>query len=547
MSEPGTRRRRSQPARTAPTAGVALAGSVLAVALVLGVVAAIAVVGNATDGGDPAAAPPAAPVVGGTLRIGTTGEPPHLDPHRSTDTLVLLITGHLYETLFTVDAAYRPVPLLARDHHVSDDGLAHTLTLREDVTFHDGTPLTAPDVVASLARWGAMSGLGADLLAVTTELEVVDAHTVRLHLTEPYGTLPQTLTRQLQAATIHPAHVLARSDATRLAAPIGTGPYRLDRWEAGRHLRLVRYEEYAQPDGPRDGYAGARPRHLDALEFVPLPEEAARVAALRAGDVHLLEDVSPDQLPVLRRDAEVVADLAPADVWLNLVLNRRSPAFADLEVRRAVQLALDHDAILQAAVGPGAYALNPDLLPGVPAFSSAAGSEHYHPNDPEAARRLLADHGAVGTRLRLLTTLSRPVEHNAAMVIAQQLTAVGFDVDLQVIDAATLSSWRAEEERYDLYLASASFRPDPLMRNLTAAAGGWWEDPVKEALLAELRRSDDPLRRQEVWAEVQERFHADVPRIKIGDVSRVVAHRHQVQGIGPTALQPDLSAAWLAP
>jgi peptide/nickel transport system substrate-binding protein len=499
------------------------------------------------DADEPAQATTPTPVRGGTLRVATTGVPPHLDPHRSTDTLVLLITGHLYETLFTSDAQHRPVPLLAAGHEVSDDGLVHTIALRRGVRFHDGTPLTATDVVASLERWASMSGLGASLLAATAELTAVNDHTIGFRLTEPYGTLPIALSRQLQAATIHPAHVLARSDRTRLAAPVGTGPYRLDQWEGGRPVRLVRFDGYRPPPGPRDGYAGASPRYLDAIEFVAMPNEAARVAALRAGDVHLLESVSPDQLPVLARDPEVRAELVPADVWLNLVLNLRSPALARVEVRRAVQHALDHDAILQAAVGPDAYTLGPDLLPGTADWSSAAGADRYHPNDPELARRLLVEQDALGTRLRLLTTQEQPVEHNAALVIAQQLRAVGFEVELEVVDGATLSSWRADEHRYELYLASASFRPDPVMRNLTAAASGWWEDPVKEALLDRLRASDDLVERQDLWSQVQARFHEDVPRIKLGDLSRVVAHRRELHGLGPTELQPDLSVAWLAP
>lgn len=481
-----------------------------------------------------------------TIRVGTSGEPPHLDPHRSTDTLVLLITGHVYETLFTSDAQHRPVPLLAAEHHVSDDGLVHTITLRHGVRFHDGTPLTATDVIASLERWAGLSGLGAALFDAVEELSAPDPLTVRLRLHRPYGTVPETLTRQLQAATIHPAHVLARSDATGLAAPIGTGPYLVDGWEPGRQIRLVRAGTYRPPPGPRDGYAGHRPRHAAALEFVPLPDEAARVAALRAGDVHLLETVSPDQLPALRRDPDITARLEPADVWLNLVLNRRAPALEPLGVRQAIQRALDHDAILQAAVGEGAYELGPDLLPGAPLWSSEAGSQQYHPRDPEGARALLVAADALGTRLRLLTTLERPVEHNASLVIAQQLRAVGFTVEVEVVDGATLSSWRADETRYELYVASASFRPDPIMRNLTAQAGGWWEDPEKEVLLDQLRTADDIERRQELWAAVQQRFHEDVPRIKIGDVRRVVAHRSELRGLEATDLQPDLSTVWLS-
>lgn len=484
---------------------------------------------------------------GGTARIATTGEPPHLDPSRSTDTLVLLIGGHVYETLFTSDAEHRPVPLLAAGHDVSEDGLRHTVTLRRDVRFHDGQPLTAPDVIASIERWMDNSGLGAGLLEATDELIAIDDHTVEFRLLEPFGVLTTALSRQLQAATIHPASVVERSDRTRLAAPIGTGPYELAEWLPGRHIRLERFDAYRPPSGTSDGYAGAKAQYLDAIEFVPMPEEASRVAAIRSGDVHHLEAVSPDQLDVLRRDDDLAIEVAPADVWLNLVLNLRSPSLAETEIRRAIQLALDHDEILRAAVGEGYYALGPDLLPGIADWSSDAGADRYDQRDPEAARHLLLANDAQSTPLRLMTSLEQRSEYNAALVIEQQLEAVGFAVQLEVLDGATLSGRRSKEDQWELYLASASFRPDPIMRNLTRDATGWWDDPAKEALLDELRGSIDPDQRHQIWREVQHRFHEEVPRIKIGDLRRVVVHRSELHGLGPTTLQPDLSNAWLAP
>src|SRR5690606_23894656 len=109
------------------------------------------------------------------------------------------------------------------------------------------------------------------------------------------------------------------------------------------------FDEYAQPDGEIDGYAGRKQQFADRLEFVPVRSEASRIAGMQAGDFHYVETVSSDQASVLRATERLAVDVLPADSWLNIVLNLRSPVFQDLRVRRAVQLALDHEAIMLAA------------------------------------------------------------------------------------------------------------------------------------------------------------------------------------------------------
>lgn len=482
---------------------------------------------------------------GGTLRVATAGDPPSLDLSLSTDTLVLLIVGHVQETLFTWTEDHQPVPLLADGHDVSDDGRIHTITLRRGVTFHDGTALTSDDVVASLERWGRTSGLGAGFSASLTSLETPDDLTVVVTLAHPYGAFRTALARGLQGATIHPRHVLEASSDAELTELIGTGPYRLASWRPGRELRLERFEGYVGPAGPATGYAGTRARHLDAIEFVPMPNEATRLAAIRAGDVHYVADVGPDQAATVPGRDGIVVDRAPADTWLNLVLNLRSDALEVRDVRRAIQLAIDHEAVLQAAVGPGAYELAPDLLPGVPQFESDAGAERYEAHDPATASQLLRASGYDGTPMRFMTALDHLPEHHAALTIAQQLEAVGVVVDLQVLDGAALAARRTDEDAWEMYLASASFRPDPVMRNLTAQANGWWEDPAKDRLLADLQTSVDPVERAELWRRVQDAFYEDVPRVKVGNITRLALRSEHLHGVGPSTLQPDFSNAWL--
>ncbi|MCC6776254.1 MAG: ABC transporter substrate-binding protein [Hyphomicrobiales bacterium] len=482
---------------------------------------------------------------GGTLRVALSGEPPSLDTQQTTDSIVVLVTAHMYETLFTWDAAYNPVLLLAESYEISDSGLLITLRLRQHVPFHNGEEMRAADVRASIERWGTLVGLGEGLLGATEQMVEVDPYTIEFRLRRPFGTFAVALARGLQGCTIYPKSVLDRSDKTRLAEYIGTGPYRFVEWQPDRFIRLERFEQYRSPPGAWNGYAGSKAQYLDRIEFIPVRNEASRIAGLQVGDYHYLETVSPDHYPTLASDLAVAVDVLPADSWLNLVLNLSSPRLADQRVRRAIQLALDHQPIMQAAYGDGFYELSPTLMPGAPVWYSAAGVDRYNQNRPDESRQLLREAAYNGTPLRFMTTKEIQQEYNGTLVIKQQLEAAGFTVDLQIYDGATLSDRRKSPELWEAYTAGASFRPDPIMRNLTCSATGWWCDAEKDRLLTDLQATADMAARLKLWEQVQERFYEDVPRLKIGDSRRLVARSPKLRDVGATELQPEFSNAWL--
>jgi peptide/nickel transport system substrate-binding protein len=483
---------------------------------------------------------------GGVLRVALSGEPPTLDMHQTPDAIVLLVASHIQETLFTWDAGYRPVPHLAESYEVSEDGLLIRLQLRRHVPFHTGEELTAGDVVASIERWGRLVGLGQALLAATERMVVVAPDVVEFRLRRPFGAFPIALARGVQGCAISPKSVLDRSDDVRLAEYVGTGPYRFGEWRADHFVRLERFADYAPPTGDHSGYAGAKPVYLDGIQFMPVWNEATRVTGMQSGAYHYLEAISPDHYPAFRDDPALATEIPAADSWLSFVLNHRSPPLADVRFRRALQLALDPEAIMQAAFGEGFYELTPGLMPGAPDWRSDAGAERYGSRWPDAARRLIAATGYAGAPLRLLTTGEIQQELNASLVLGQQLADAGVTVDVEAYDGAALSDLIRDPAAWDLYTASASFRPDPVLRNMTCTASGWWCNPAKDALLAELQGSSDPVRRFAAWERVQEQFHEDVPRLKIGDGRRLVVTSARLHDIGPTALQPDFGWAWLA-
>jgi peptide/nickel transport system substrate-binding protein len=483
---------------------------------------------------------------GGRLRVALIDEPPTFDIHQTTTSTTAFVSWHIFEALFTWDADLHVMPELPEEYTVSPDGLVYRFVLREDVLFHDGSPLTAGDVVASIERWGAIVGLGQSLLESVDEFVIEDDRTFEIHLNEPFGTLPVALARQNQGCAIYPAWAIAEVGNDPVESIIGTGPYRLVEYRPDRHIVLERFETYVPAPGEVDGYGGNKHRFLDQLVFVAVSDEAARVAGLEAGDYDYLESLSPDQIETLESNPETIIELGDACCYPNLVINQQSELMSNQHVRRAVQLALDHEPILQAGYGEGFYRIDPSLLMQETPWYTDAGSKYFNVHDIDQARRLLEEVEYDGTPVRFMVTQAYRDLFNASIVIAQQLEDIGLEVDVQQFDWATLSDRRNDPGLWDLYLTLATFRPDPIMRNLTCEASGWWCDEEKDELLRLVQIESSFDERFAIWEEVQQLFYEQVPRIKIGDTYPILARSPRIQNFpAMTQLQPAFWNSWL--
>jgi peptide/nickel transport system substrate-binding protein len=485
-------------------------------------------------------------VYGGELRIALIDEPPTFDIHQTTAANTAFVGWHIFEALFTWDAELRPIPELPEEYEISDDGLTHRFRLRSEVLFHDGAPLTSYDVVASIERWGERVGLGQSLLEAVDEFVIEDDLNFEIRLNEQFGTLPVALARQNQGCAIYPAWAIEEAGDGPLQSIVGTGPYRLVEHLPDRHIRLERFEVYTPAPGETDGYAGPKHRFLDELYFIAVADEPTRVAGLQAGDYHFLESISPDQISALEEDPNVVSELTDACCYPNLVINQRSRLMSNQHLRRAIQIALDHEPVLQAGYGDGYFRLDPSLLMRETPWHSLAGEEYYDVHDPDRAARLLEEADYDGSALRFMVTQAYRDLYHASVVIAQQLEQVGFAVDMEIYDWATLVERRDREDVWDLYLTLATFRPDPIMRNLTCEAAGWWCDPEKDELLKLVQVESDFETRYAIWEEVQRLYYEQVPRIKIGDTYTIIARSPLIESFPQlTQLQPSFWNSWL--
>ncbi|HEV2128016.1 MAG TPA: ABC transporter substrate-binding protein [Thermomicrobiales bacterium] len=463
---------------------------------------------------------------GGRLRVGIMGEPPTLDEHQTTAGIVAEVTYPMYETLFTYDANYQAIPMLVETHTMSEDGLTHTMKLREGITFHNGEPMTAADVHASVTRWAQISGVGSNLFEAVDEFVEVDEHTVEFRLSRPYGTILIALAHNTQACTIHPKAIMEEAGTEPLSRDeqlIGTGPYMLSARQADAYIRQVRFEDYVSRDEPINGYGGAKYAYVDEIEFIPVPDEAARVAGLQAGDYEIALEISNDQYELLRETPGVVAQIQEPTNFEVFFLNWRSPLMSNLALRQAFQAALAHEPILTAARGGDPFTrLDPGWMMQQTTFHTTAGEEHYNVNDPELARQKLEEAGYDGTPVRFMTTQEYPQFYSASVIAQQQLEAVGFTIDLQVIDWATLIERRAQEDEWDVFCTSHGFVPDPSQITLVGQMGvypGWYDSEESLALAEELLAEQDFETRYSIWEELQRNIYTEIPAIKVGDAA----------------------------
>ena len=446
----------------------------------------------------------------------------------------------MYETLFTYDPQYQPIPMLAESHTVSEDKLTHTLKLRQGVPFHNGETMTADDVIASINRWGQISGVGKRIMEATREIAKVDDSTVEIRLTRPYGTIPVALAHNTQACVIYPKSVIDAGTLEPFTDPatqlIGTGPYKLAEWKPDAYIRFVRFEEYAALPGTPNGYGGHKYAYADVIEFIPVPDDAARVAGLQAGDYDLPASltIGNDQYEVLKDSPGLIAEILQPTDWDVFFLNWQSPMMSSQVMREAFAAALDHEPILlNARGGPDFIRLDPGLMMQQTSWYTDAGIELYNLKNPDLAKQKLQEAGYDGAPVRFMTTQEYPFMYNGAIVAKQQLENAGFTIDLQVIDWATLVERRAKPEEWDAFTTSHGFVPDPSQISYVGQMNqypGWWSSEDSLALAAELLAETEFEVRYPIWEKIQTNAYTEIPAIKIGDSSVVAYHRDNVGG-----------------
>jgi len=480
------------------------------------------------------------------LVFGQEAPPPTLDPHFSTSIATRNVSMHIFEQLVTRDERNSVMPELAESWQVSADGLTYTFRIRTGVKFHNGKELTAADVKASFERYKRM-GLAKVTLAPVASMEVQDASTFVIKVSQPQPVFLEELSAFVVPIAIIPAEQADR-EGGKLEL-VGTGPMQFVEWIPDSHIRLKRFEAYV-PDGRykgSEGFGGRKEVWYDTVDFKIVKEPGARVAGLESGQLQIIEDLPAESAKRLAGSKTIVLhDLK--DFWLHGAwVNHHRPPTNDLRVRRAIQIALDMEEIMEIATD-GSYKLQPGLqYPGNPYYVSN-GEALYNAKDPKKAASLLKEAGYKGEELVIITNSSYQSMYKAAQIVSEQLKAIGMKVRVDVFDWATAINHRRNKEAWNLWFtgqgSGPSVGPFSALKDVVSPQNNQFvADPTLDKLFAELVSGESFEIRKATFGRFQERVYDQVLFLKFGDLVRKQAVRANVKGFKPYRI-PRLWNVW---
>jgi len=369
---------------------------------------------------------------GGDFTYGLEANVAGLDMQASAAASTRDIAMNIYETLVTRDEHMKPLLQLAQSVDTDPDNRVFTFHLRQGVHFHNGKPMTSADVLASFQRYQRV-GIDRSILAPVDHFDTPDPATFRITLKESRPTFLESMSAITVPIIIIPQES-ANAPPQQLPA-IGTGPYQLDRFVPDSYVKLKRFDGYT-PDTrytDEDGFGGYKVACLDTVTFRMVPEPGARTAGLETGELQGVEDVPTIAQKRLAANKNIRL-LKLDDFWLNVTYpNWSQPPTDNLKFRQAVQAAVNFGEIMQAA-SDGAWKPNPSLQYPETTYYTEAGKELLDQHNPDKAKELLKEANYRGEKVVLLTNKDYPTLYNSALVMAQQLKAVGINAQLQVLD-----------------------------------------------------------------------------------------------------------------
>jgi peptide/nickel transport system substrate-binding protein len=452
----------------------------------------------------------------------------------------------IFDQLVARDAKGVVRPQMADKWETSKDGLSWTFTLRDGLEWHDGTPVTAEDCVASIRRYAQRDATGLRLAAMVDGYDVLSPKVFRIRLKTPYGLLLDALSKpSLSPLLMMPAKVAATSPAEPLKPEqmIGSGPFifKRDEWKPGEKVVYVRNPKYRPRAEPPSGLAGGKVAHLERVEWIAISDSQTALAALNRGEVDMVEILANDLVPVARQNRSLIVE----PLWQQTYFFRPNwlhPPFDNPKVRQAAMVALNQVQMLKGMVGDpqsfkpcySVYACNSP-------YYTESGMSGMVRGDVKRAQALLKEAGYDGTPVLIPHTTDLPVLNNLGPLAKQQLERAGFKVQLIAGDWQSMVGRLRKKDKpadggWNAYLSSLDLADaqNPIDRghfntDCKTSLLGWPCDAKLEQMRDAFSRTDDPAARKGLAREIQER-NADIGAfVPLGEYSAVAARSNKLE------------------
>lgn len=494
------------------------------------------------------------PRSGGTVILGRAADSTYLDPAKFLDNESAMVIENIFDGLVRyADHSTLIEPALAVSWERSLDGLEWLFRLRPGVVFHDGSPFNATAVVFSFLRkidpshpYFREEFREMDTAwHVVRDVEEVDEHTVRITLTRPFAPFLDLLAR-------HSSYIVSPTAVEKWGEdfhrrPVGTGPFVFQEWVAGTRIILRRNDLY---------WHG--PPYLERIVFKVIPDNKDRLLALKAGTIQCMDGVNPDDVGEISRRSDLRLDQVTGLNVGYLAMNTNSPPWDRIEARRALNHAVNKQALVRLLFRDlGEVAKNP-IPPTMWGYNEEIREYDY---DPDKARGLLAEIGLEdGVSVTLWTMpVARPYlpdPRSAALAIQANLAAVGIMAEIVTHDWAEYLA-RLYNGEHDLALLGwiGTGDPDNFFFNLFDARNAlpprasniaMFKNDRAQELIALARETMDQTRRAEYYRQLQEVIHDNAPWVPLAYARQVLARHENARDIvyHPTGIH-RYHRAWL--
>lgn len=473
-----------------------------------------------------------------------------LDPLDTSDTLSGDIQRMLMDGLFGFDREMNVIPMLAESYEANEEATEYTFTLRQGITFSDGTPWNAEAAKANFDRWGDKSlGLKRTTLLcnILDSTEIVDEYTIKVTLTQSFGAFINTLAHPA-CVCMSPVQIAAGSEVCA-SDPVGTGQYTFVEWIAGDHLTVQLNPDWWGYDA--DICGGEALVEADAgfksVTFRPVTESATRVAMIQSGDAQLIWPVPSESIDSLREDSSVYLGAETGDVVRYLMMNNQKEPFDDVRVRQAINYAIDKNAYIAVVKDGNATVAQSVIGQNVQYFKANEPYEY----DIEKAKELLAEAGYPDGFTTSIMYANTTANQKQCEFLKQQLEQVGIEVELNGMESAILNQKiqdvdvpgsEAEVEMYVIGWSTSTGDADWGIRPLLATESEppmsynicYYENEEVDNLLYEALGTSDSDKRAEAYEKAQDIIWEESPLVCLAYDYNTWANSKNIVNVGNT-------------
>lgn len=454
----------------------------------------------------------------------------------------------IYDVLFALDAEQNIQPQMVETYEVSEDGRQYTFTLREGLLWHDGSPVTGADVVASIRRWGERDRMGMALMTIVDEMSTPDESTFVVSLTQASELILDAFAKPSGVPLFIMPEAVAQTPVTEAITDYrGSGPFEFvaEEFEPGARALYARNDDYVPRSEEPSWFAGGKIAKVERIERIEMTDPLTSLNALLNGEIDYLQTIPFDLIPLVPEGGPVQSQaLDELGYQIGYRFNHLQAPFDNVLTRQAAIWAIGQEEILQTQFGsPDYYDICGAVFGcGLP-YENDELAEMVVEANSERAGELLDQSGYDGETVLILHVTDSPTMSSIALVMAQQMREAGFNVELQAMDFMTMLSRRANrgsvaEGGWSIFVTSwhNTEIEDPI-RNLMIAAGGeesyagWADVPELEALVGEFLVAPDQAERERLAREIQHLTYEEGVYAPAGSFARISGFGPNVSGV----------------